>query len=117
MPERSSSSVRVFYPRFDRAWLLQALRARVERLRALLPVRQVVLFGSYARGRSTVGSDVDLLVVYDDPPRADAYALVKQTLEIPRLQPHLYTASQCEALAPTLARMVAGGIVVFPREP
>ena len=23
MPERSSSSVRVFYPRFDRAWLLQ----------------------------------------------------------------------------------------------
>jgi len=76
MPERSSSSVRVFYPRFDRAWLLQTLRARVDRLRALLPVRRVVLFGSYASGRSTVASDVDLLVVYDDPPRADAYALL-----------------------------------------
>jgi len=43
MPERSSSSVRVFYPRFDRAWLLP--------------------------------------------------------------------------LAPTVARMAAGGVVVFPQEP
>lgn len=117
MPERSSSSVRVFYPRFDRAWLLETLRERVERLRALLPVRQVVLFGSYASGRYTVGSDVDLLVVYDDPPRADAYALVKRTLEIPRLEPHLYTASQYEAQAPTVARMAAGGVVIFPQEP
>ncbi len=87
------------------------------RLRALLPVRRVVLFGSYASGRHTVGSDVDLLVVYDDPPRADASALVKRALEIPRLEPHLYTASQAEALAATLARMAAGGIVTFAQEP
>lgn len=117
MPGRSSSSVRVFYPKFDRAWLLDTLRARVTRLRALLPLRRVVLFGSYASGRHTVASDVDLLVVYDDPPRPDAYALVRRALGIPRLEPHVYTASEADALGPTLARMTAGGVEVFRREP
>jgi hypothetical protein len=34
---------------------------------------------------------VDLLVVYDGEKREDAYALVKKTLDILGLEPHVYT--------------------------
>jgi hypothetical protein len=35
------------------------------------PSRKVVLFGSWGRGTHTVGSDVDLLVVYRGEPRSE----------------------------------------------
>lgn len=73
-----------------------------------------MLFGSYATGRYTVGSDVDLLVVYRGEPRPDAYALVKRTLNIPGLEPHLYTEVECETLASTVARMVETGVEILP---
>ncbi len=112
MRKTSTSSVRIFYPRFDTPWLVRALRARIGRLGALLPLRRVVLFGSYATGRYTVGSDVDLLVVYQGGPRPDAYALVKRTLNIRGLEPHLYTEAECEALDSTVARMVETGVEI-----
>ncbi len=91
MPEESSRSVRVFYPKWSRAEVIERLRAGVKELSRHLRLRKVVLFGSYAKGNYTVGSDVDLLVVYGGEPRPDAYALVKRILDIPRLEPHLYT--------------------------
>lgn len=75
MPERSSGSVRIFYPRFDGPGLVRALREGIERLETVLPLRRVVLFGLYAKGTATVASDVDLLVIYQGAPWADAYAL------------------------------------------
>src|SRR5262249_22355920 len=88
MPRKSTSSVRISYPPFDTAWLVRTLGERIDRLASVLPLRRVVLFGSYAKGTYTVASDVDLLVVYQGEPRPDAYALVKRTLGIPRLEPH-----------------------------
>jgi predicted nucleotidyltransferase len=72
-----------------------------------------MLFGSYAKGTYTVGSDVDLLVVYRGESRPDAYALVKRALSVPRLEPHLYTVAEYEAAASTVARMVRGGVTLF----
>ena len=73
MPRRSSSTVKVFYPTRTREELVALLRRRMPALRDVLPARRVVLFGSYATGRHTVASDVDLLVVYAGPRREDAY--------------------------------------------
>ena len=115
MPRRSSSSVRVFYPRLDRAELLRALKDGLARLEAVLPVRRVVLFGSYAKGTYTVASDVDLLVVYAGESRPDAYALTRRALNIPRLEPHLYTETEYAATAPTLTPMLEGGIALLAR--
>jgi uncharacterized protein len=43
--------------------------------------RQVILFGSYARGDATENSDVDLLVVLDDPgPRGQRSAPILRML-------------------------------------
>lgn len=50
MRRASLGSVRIFSPRYTRQQVLDALQAAVPRLRGLLPLRRVVLFGSYARG-------------------------------------------------------------------
>ncbi|MGC9075055.1 MAG: nucleotidyltransferase family protein [Candidatus Bipolaricaulaceae bacterium] len=101
---KSWSSVRVFYPELSRAEVLERLRARIDELSRSLPLRKAVLFGSYAKGNYTAGSDVDLLLVYKGEPRPDAYALVKRILEIPRLEPHLYTEQECKAVRETVRK-------------
>jgi predicted nucleotidyltransferase len=113
MPRKSSSSVRVFYPKRDREAVIRALRAGVDRLAATLPLRRVVLFGSYAKGTYTVASDVDLLVVYRGDPRPNAVALTKHALDVPRLEAHLYTEPEYEASRATLDRMTRDGVVLF----
>ena len=110
MPDRSSSSVRIFYPRFTREELILALRRGLVALREKLPLKRAVLFGSWAQGKQTVASDVDLLVVYADPSREDAFALVKRTLNIRGLEPHVYSEAEYEGLKGTLERMAAGGV-------
>ena len=80
-----------------------------------MPLRLVALFGSYGRGNYTAASDVDLLVVYRGPRNEDAFALVKKTLDVPRLEPHVYTEEEYRALAGTIARMVRDGTVLLSR--
>lgn len=113
MPARSSGSVRIFYPALDRAELIRILRERLGRLASDLPIVRVILFGSYARGTYTVGSDVDLLVIYRGEPRPDAYALTKRALAVPRLEPHLYTETEYEAARTIVEQMVRGGVTLL----
>ncbi|WP_448575813.1 nucleotidyltransferase domain-containing protein [Thermomicrobium sp.] len=95
------------------AQLDQAARALVQEL----PLRRLALFGSWAQGRATAASDVDVLVIYADPPRADAFAIAWRMLTaagLPRVEPHVYTESEAAQLAPTLATMTRQAIVVYP---
>jgi len=113
MPQRSSGSVKVFYPPWTREALLVRLREGVAALREVLPLVRVVLFGSYARGRQTVASDIDLLVVYAGAVRGDAYALVRRTLDLRRLEPHVYAEEEYAQVSATLECMVQDGITVY----
>lgn len=88
---------------------LSALAARV-------PLREAVLFGSCASNRHTIASDVDLLIVYRGPERDDVFDLAKQLIRVPRLEPHVYSASEAEALADVLGRMRRGGVRLYPAE-
>jgi len=72
-----------------------------------------VLFGSWACGRHTACSDIDLLVIYDDPSRPDAYAEVKKAVDIRGLEPHPYSISEYEAMKRTVDQMTRDGITVF----
>ncbi len=108
----SSSSARAFWPRHSRDELLARLREGVGALGRELDVRRAVLIGSWAAGRHMAASDVDLLVVYSGPARADAYALCRKIVAVPRLQPHVYSEEEAAALAPTLDRMSRGGVVI-----
>ena len=116
MPKKSSSSVKVFYPAFSREELLAMLRDRLPALQECLPLKRVTLFGSYAKGRQTVASDIDLLIIYTGQPREDAYALVKRTLNIRRLEPHVYTEAEYALSQITIEQMVQDGIPLLGQE-
>ena len=113
MRRESASSVRVFYPKFNRQALVQKLRERLGVLREILPLSLVVLFGSYARRNYTVASDVDLLIVYKGEERPDAFASAKKALDVPLLEPHVYSEGEYERLKGVISRMIAGGIVLL----
>lgn len=93
--------------------MIDALRAQIGNLAARIPLCYAVLFGSYAKGNYTVGSDVDILIVYKGSHRDDVYALAKRTLGIPRLEIHAYTEVEYEELRPTLRRMICDGLSYF----
>ncbi len=77
-----------------------------------MPVKRAVLFGSYAKRRHTIASDIDLLIVYAGRRRDDAYALVKRTLKICRLEPHVCAEEDYPRMETTVERMIRGGIPV-----
>nr|BAL55458.1 hypothetical conserved protein [uncultured Acetothermia bacterium] len=107
--------MKVSYPKLSQAEVITQLRAKLPALAEQLPLVRVVLFGSYAQGNYTVGSDIDILVVYTGPQRPDAYALVKRTLGLPKLEPHLYTQAEYEQSREMLEKMIIGGIVLLHR--
>jgi len=117
MPIRSSTSVRVFYPKFDQAYLLRILPERLRILHGELQLLRVVLFGSYAKKNFTVGSDVDLLIVYKGRKRSDAYAVSKRILEIPQLEPHLYSGDEYKEMEGVIRKMSDSGILILSEEP
>jgi predicted nucleotidyltransferase len=105
--------VKAFYPPWTREALLVRLREGVAALCEVLPPGRVVLFGSYARGRQTVASDIDLLVVYAGAVRGDAYVLVRRTLDLRRLEPHVYAEEEYAQVRETLERMIQDSITVY----
>jgi len=113
MPIRSSGSAKLFYPRFDGQELVGVLKQGVVALSERMPLKRVVLFGSWAKGRATAFSDIDLLVIYADPPRGDAYQEVRRCMDIPGLEPHVYSEAEAARLMTTVAKMCENGIVLL----
>lgn len=113
MEKKSSTSVRVFYPRFDRKTLKETISRRLPSLMNRLPISSIILFGSVARGTHTVRSDIDILIVYEGARREDAYTVVKKVLDIPRLEPHVYTEEEYIQVKERVDKMVRNGISIF----
>ena len=90
------------------------LREGLPALAAALPLKRVALFGSWATGRATAFSDVDLLVVYAGPPREDAYQAVRRCLKLRGLEPHVYSEQEAQAVRTTLERMTEASLPLFP---
>jgi len=114
MPIKSSSSVRVSYPKFDKESLVREIKKKLNVLANELPVSLVVLFGSYSRGNFTAASDIDVLIVYEGEKREAAFAIVKKKLDIPRLEPHIYTKTEYQKLKDKINKMTAGGTKLLP---
>lgn len=114
MPEKSSNTVRVAFPPFTREELIRRLRNDVAGLAAVLPLSRVALFGSWAAGRATVASDVDLLVVYEGSPHEGAYGMVRQAMGLRQLEPHVYTVDEAQQVGDVLRRMTRGAVELWP---
>lgn len=114
MPIRLSRSVKIFYPRHSREDIIRLLQRAANELVKELAACQILLFGSYATGRWTVASDVDVLIIYRGSPREDAFRVAKRTLKIRGLEPHVYSESEAEAIRPTIERMARDGVRIYP---
>ena len=110
MQKESSSSVKVTFPALRREELVDRLRQDVASLAADLPLRRAVLFGSWALGRATAYSDIDVLVVYADPPRDDAYRVVRCFLTLRGTEPHVYAEEEAKLIEDVLHRMTLDAI-------
>ena len=117
MRRRSWNSVRVFYPPFSREELLKLLRERSRILSERIPLVKVILFGSYAKGRQTPSSDVDVLIVHRCE-SLDVYSLAWDVLDIPQLQLHVYREEDYKRLRKVKGSLVQvaerEGVVVYP---
>lgn len=110
MQSESFGSVRVFWPRYERDELIALLHEGAKELQRTLPLARAVLFGSWSTGRATAFSDVDVLVIYCGPPRADAYRLALGAFRVPRIELHLYSEEEARRLEPTFAHMTERGV-------
>ena len=106
MREESSSGVKVYYPSFNLAELIEKLKHRLTQLSSLLPLEEAILFGSWVEGRATVASDIDLLLIYKDPKRDDAYSICWDVLNIQNLELHLYTRTEYERLKSSGSQLI-----------
>ena len=113
MQKESFNSVRVFYPEFNLQDLIIKISNNLSGLAEKLNLKLIVLFGSYARGNYTISSDVDLLVVHDSPLTIDVYKLLKKSLNIPRIELHIYSLKEYENLKETIERMTRNGVVLL----
>jgi predicted nucleotidyltransferase len=112
--------VLVTYPSLSRADIVKRLKAACIRLEGKLPISRMILFGSYAVGRYTAGSDIDVVVVYKGVKRDDAYKALMDEAGLPKLEPRVYTEEQFAtmlAASPRFAEVLAReGIVIVGDE-
>jgi len=113
MLKGSSSSVRIFYPRFSRDEVIQKIKEKLEVLNSKLPLISVTLFGSYAKGNYTAFSDIDLMIIYKGDQKENAYAVAKKTLSIPSLEIHIYSENEYNELRNIIDKMTKDGIVIY----
>lgn len=105
--------MKVFYPRHSREELIELISRRLPELAGVLPLKRVVLFGSWAKGRATAFSDVDLLVIYADPRRPDAFEIVHEVIDLRGLEPHVYSETEAKQVEHTLQRMAKNGVILL----
>lgn len=102
MRSGSSGSARVSYPSYSRDEVIARLRQELRALSEELGIVRAVLFGSYATGRQTVASDIDLLVVVRHGNRDEVYKALRKKVGLRGLEPHVLTLEEYEAMRGTL---------------
>ncbi|MEM2902855.1 MAG: nucleotidyltransferase domain-containing protein [Candidatus Bathyarchaeia archaeon] len=98
--EKSSSSVRVFYPSCSLEDVVKELKRVSSPLSKRLGLKRIVVFGSYAKNRRTVASDVDVLVVYDGLKSSedDVYKTLRKSVKLPRVELHILSKEDYELM-------------------
>jgi len=78
--------------------LLERVREFAHKLKETLPVKEVYLYGSVARGEIHEGSDIDLIVVGDFKERIfERIGKILDLTDLP-IEPLVYTEEEWEAL-------------------
>jgi predicted nucleotidyltransferase len=113
MQKRLLNSVRIFYPLFKKEELISRLKERTSSLKKELSLKKVILFGSWAKGNSKLSSDIDLLVIYDGKIKKDVFKTLKKIINIPLLEPHVYSEEEYKKIKNKIDKMVDNGIIIY----
>jgi len=117
MRKKSLNIVKVYYPKFNLEEIIKRIRKRLKKGLKKIPIKTVILFGSYAKGNYTVASDIDLLIIYEDPKIRNDYSICWDLFKIPQLELHVYTESEYEKLKNSfMAKEIEkNGIIVWKK--
>jgi predicted nucleotidyltransferase len=78
--------------------LFNEIKAFADKLKEILPVREVYLFGSFVSGEIHEGSDIDLLIIGDFKERFfDRIGKILELTDLP-IEPLVYTVKEFEEL-------------------
>lgn len=98
MRKRSSSSVRVFFPKFSVDEVVERIKETASHFSEDLGLEKVVLFGSYAKNRHTVSSDIDILVIFDESISDEVYKTPMKNVKLPRVELHILSKKEYESM-------------------
>jgi predicted nucleotidyltransferase len=82
---------------------VERLRREAEPLCREAGVEKIILFGSYAIGRQTASSDIDLLVVIDTNicDKDKAYRILRKGLSIKMIELHILSKEEYQSMKET----------------
>ncbi|MGQ9596399.1 MAG: nucleotidyltransferase domain-containing protein [Thermoproteota archaeon] len=70
--------------------MVRRLRENIGALSKQLSLSKVILFGSYAKKKYTVSSDIDVLVVFDEQRTVeDVYKMLRRNIDLPKVELHV----------------------------
>jgi predicted nucleotidyltransferase len=77
------------------------VRKGIEPIRGEAGIVKVVLFGSYATGKQTAASDIDLLVVIDTDlcDKDSAYNLVRRNIKLAMVELHVLSKEEYQLMS------------------
>ena len=99
---------------YSKEEVTEKIRSGLKTFKEKFPIKEAILFGSYATDRYTIASDIDLFILYEGARREDAFALCKRHLAIPGLEPHVYSEAEYAEMKQTIDKMTRNGILLFP---
>jgi predicted nucleotidyltransferase len=113
MPRKSSSSVKIRYPRYDKERLVRELKKKFSEIAEKYKIKRVVLFGSYAKDKYTASSDIDILIIHGIK-NIDLYKKIKKLINIRGLELHIYSIDDYTKSRDRIERMIRKGIEIYP---
>ena len=90
--------MKIFFPKFSRKDVIREVSRCVTELHDSLGLEGVILFGSYAKGRYTVASDLDLLIFDDEKSSEDnVYKSLMKSIKLPRVELRIISKREIES--------------------
>ncbi|MEM3872421.1 MAG: nucleotidyltransferase domain-containing protein [Nitrososphaeria archaeon] len=91
MQKKSSSSVKVYYPKYSVEDIVIELRKSLNILSKELGIEKAILFGSYAKKSYTIASDIDILIVFDETKSDEdkVYKTLRKSIKLSRIELHI----------------------------
>ncbi|MGQ9514067.1 MAG: nucleotidyltransferase domain-containing protein [Thermoproteota archaeon] len=80
--------------------MIEKIKETLSSLSERKALERVILFGSYAKNKYTVGSDIDIFIVFDESKIAEdkIYKNLMKVIKLPRVELHILSKKDYELM-------------------